>query len=221
MNGASEEVALAAVLRRVEAYYSRKVTQYGPSPAGVDWASHAEQELRFDQLLKVCDFSDPFSLNDLGCGYGALLAHLGRHHPGTAVDYLGIDVSAAMIWHAQRCLGCSESQRFVVGHRIPRVADYTVVSGIFNVRLSEPTDAWRRLIRSILPQISTHSRKGFAINFMCRSVRRPRTSQGLYLTRPENWTDYCEHTFGVSVQVLCGYGLPEFTLLARHHPQPE
>jgi hypothetical protein len=28
--------------------------------------------MRFVQLLKLRDFMSPFSLNDLGCGYGAL-----------------------------------------------------------------------------------------------------------------------------------------------------
>ncbi len=218
--GASDEAkALFALYRRVEAYYSRKVVQYGPTSGGADWSSCAAQQLRFTQLLKICDFSEPFSLNDLGCGYGGLLVHIAGRHLGAEVDYLGIDLSAAMIWHARRLPQCRDPQQFVVGHHIPRAADYTVASGIFNVRLTEPIGLWRQFIRSTLTQISAASRKGFAVNFMCRVEPGCQAKRGLYLARPETWIDYCERTYRASAEVLSGYGLAEFTLLVHHRPQ--
>jgi SAM-dependent methyltransferase len=211
-----EAAALHGLRRRIEAYYSRKIVWHGSIPAGVDWASAAAQRMRFSQLLKLCDFAAPFSLNDLGCGYGALLTHLAQHHTAGAVDYLGIDLSPAMIWHARRLPSCSDPQWFVDGHRIPRVADYTVASGIFNVRLSESVALWRRFIRCTLRQMGAASRKGFAANFMSRAEAGRGVRRGLYVCSPEIWTSWCERTLHASVEVLSGYGLPEFTLLVRH-----
>ena len=59
-------------LDAVSAYYSGTLQRFGAMPLGVDWPNRLNQELRLVQLLKVCDLSAPRSLNDVGCGYGAL-----------------------------------------------------------------------------------------------------------------------------------------------------
>jgi len=91
---------LGDVLSDVEAYYSARVAKHGATPLGVDWSCWATQNLRFVQLLKLCDFSAPFALNDIGCGYGALAAHLAMRHADAEIDYLGVDLSQAMIRRA-------------------------------------------------------------------------------------------------------------------------
>src|SRR5580693_3571806 len=87
----------AVVHARTAEYYTQKVKAFGCTPFGVDWTCQPTQEMRFVQLLKLCDFSAPFSINDLGCGYGALVAFLYRRHAGCAIDYLGIDLSGEMV----------------------------------------------------------------------------------------------------------------------------
>ena len=94
--------ALNAVCEQVEAYYSAKLARHGANPHGVDWSCAATQWLRFVQLLKICSFDTPFSLIDLGCGYGALAAFLADRYPHASVEYLGIDLSPAMVRRARR-----------------------------------------------------------------------------------------------------------------------
>ena len=94
--------SLEPVRARIEAYYGDKVARHGATPRGVDWTCVPTQELRFVQLLSLCDFSRPFSLNDLGCGYGALTGFISLFHPQAEVDYLGVDLSRAMIRRARR-----------------------------------------------------------------------------------------------------------------------
>ena len=65
----SGDESLRDVLADVEAYYSARVAKHGATPLGVDWSCWASQNLRFVQLLKLCDFSGPFVLNDIGCGF--------------------------------------------------------------------------------------------------------------------------------------------------------
>ncbi len=110
------------VFRSVEAYYTGKLMEYGASPLGVDWTCNATQWLRFVQLLKLCQFDADFSLNDLGCGYGELAAFLHQRHPGTRIDYLGIDLSAAMVQRARRRHRGEPTTRFVVGRTCRRQA---------------------------------------------------------------------------------------------------
>ena len=80
-------------------YYSAKLAEYGETPQGVDWNSEESQVLRFEQLNKIIDASVGFSLNDLGCGYGALFDYLDSRYP--KFTYNGCDVSDNMIRAAQ------------------------------------------------------------------------------------------------------------------------
>ena len=104
--------ALAGLRHRVGAYYTDRIARHGPTPEGVAWTCGPTQELRFVQLLKVCDFSGPFSLNDLGCGYGALVGFIRRRYRGARVDDLGIDLSEAMVGAAQRLWARQQHAKF-------------------------------------------------------------------------------------------------------------
>ena len=91
-----------AILTEVAEYYSGKLAAHGQTPRGVDWNGEESQTLRFAQLCKIIDDSAPFSLTDLGCGYGALLDFLRARF--SVVRYHGYDVSAEMIDAATRAL---------------------------------------------------------------------------------------------------------------------
>lgn len=208
-------VQIREVLDDVAAYYTAKISTHGPTAHGVDWASAGTQELRFAQLLEVCDFSGPFSLNDVGCGYGALLSYLAKFRPGVEIDYLGIDLSAAMIESAIRWAPKRGRANFLVASSSPRVADYSVASGIFNVKLGAPVGLWESFISKALRDMHATSHKGFAVNFKAAQASACALPPGLYVTRAETWVRHCEQQFGSSVELVADYGLDEFTLLIR------
>jgi len=207
--------ALAAVHAGIAAYYTGTLARFGATPLGVDWSCEPTQQLRFVQLLKLCDFAAPFSLNDVGCGYGALLAYLDWRHPACAVDYLGIDLAASMVRAARRRWRGRPAARFVVGHASPRIADYAVASGIFNVQLDQPTAAWEAFIAGTLDRMHRTTRRGFAVNFATLSPGAQTGRRGLYTSGPERWARHCAARFGAACEVVAGYGLREFTLLVR------
>ena len=62
-----------AILETVGHYYTEKLRAFGATPRGVDWNSADSQTLRFDRLLQVLDNDGDASINDYGCGYGALV----------------------------------------------------------------------------------------------------------------------------------------------------
>jgi len=204
----------AEIYASVESYYSEKVIAFGPTPHGADWDSIITQEVRFSQLLKICDFSAPFALNDVGCGYGALWSYLTKYHSETDIDYLGFDVSPAMINHADSLQRDLSRAGFRVAKAAPRIADYAVASGIFNVRLDQPLERWERYVGRTLADMHASSRRGFAVNFMTPDAVNE-NPEGLYCTTPAPWIRFCQDQLRSSAQVLVGYGLREFTLLAR------
>jgi SAM-dependent methyltransferase len=199
----------------VARYYSQKILTHGASAPGVDWACQPTQQLRFVQLLRLCDFTRPFSLNDVGCGYGALLGFMAKRYRNLELDYLGTDLSQAMIDRARPSTWPSIRSRFAVTGTIPRVADYSVASGIFNVRLKQPAARWRLFIKQTLADMHAASRVGFAINFLAPSGPGMRAIPELYRVAPEVWASHCQQQFGSDVELIEGYGMREFTLLVR------
>ncbi|HLG82768.1 MAG TPA: class I SAM-dependent methyltransferase [Bradyrhizobium sp.] len=210
---------LQGIYSDIEAYYGARVAKYGATPLGVDWSCEATQNLRFVQLLKVCDFSTPFSLNDVGCGYGALCAFLAMRYPDARIDYLGVDLSKAMISRARRRFRAPD-RRFVVGQASPRLADYSVASGVMNVNVGYPHAVWEDFVAALLGELRRTSRRGFSVNFISDAATASGThgasrAPRLYRTCPERWISYCEEALGCSVEPLGNYGMREFTLLVR------
>jgi SAM-dependent methyltransferase len=203
---------------RVREYYSGTIERHGPTPRGVDWPNAVSQYLRFVQLLKVCDFKRPFSLNDFGCGYGVLLEFLAMRHAEAEITYRGIDISAAMIAAARARWAGRRSAEFVVGSRCDRIADYALASGTFNVRLGHHPADWESYVETMLSDLKACSRIGFAVNFMLPHDDKAAENE-LYRSPPERWVAFCRQELGCSVRVLKGYGLREFTLLIRRKPR--
>ncbi|MDP2323052.1 MAG: class I SAM-dependent methyltransferase, partial [Gammaproteobacteria bacterium] len=192
----------------------QKIDTHGATPLGADWSCRATQELRFVQLLRIADCTAPMSINDVGCGYGAFAGFVRRRYR-PAIDYLGFDVSGRMISEARR-LNPLQADRYQVAHRSPRMADYCVASGVFNVKLDCSLPDWRRMIRSTLEDMAANSRLGFAVNFMHAKRARVLAPQ-LYATYATPWVHFCTQELGMTVEPVAGYGLAEFTLLVRRH----
>ena len=203
---------------KVRGYYSGTIERHGPTPLGVDWPNAASQYLRFVQLLKVCDFERPFSLNDFGCGYGALLEYLAMRHGEAEVAYRGIDISPSMVAAARERWASNRHAKFAVSSRCGQMADYSVASGIFNVRLGLPVADWETYLGSTLSDMRTRSRIGFAVNFMLPHDEKP-IEEELYRCEPQRWVGFCRNELGCGVKLLRDYGLREFTLLISMKPQ--
>ena len=201
-----------AILADTIDYYSRKITAFGASPQGVDWNGEESQLLRFAQLTQLID-TDNGTLNDWGCGYGALLDYLRRHHPG--IDYHGIDVAAPMIEAACRAHPQSTPDTFVVADRPARVADYSIASGIFNVRQQHRPDEWLNYLHATLHLLDAYSRRGFAFNCLTAYSDPERMRADLYYADPGALFDYCMRHFSRHVALRHDYPLYEFSIIVR------
>jgi SAM-dependent methyltransferase len=201
------------LLDAVQRYYSEKVAEHGPTAKGVDWNDTASQELRFEQLLKVCDLSSSFTINDYGCGYGALAAYLedGKYD----FRYTGFDISATMLERARELLGGSGRCRFVASDAELEPADYTVASGIFNVKLDAPAEEWERHALETLGRLNDLSVCGFSFNMLTSYSDPDRMRDDLHYFDPRAIFDHCKRRFSRWVALLHDYGLYEFTILVR------
>ncbi len=199
-----------AYLMDVRAYYDRRLEQHGPTPAGVDWNSAESQQLRFRQLVRSLNPPADASWNDFGCGYGALLPFLRlQRFKGS---YLGYDISPAMIERARKLHGEDHRAGFVNDPLLLTAADYTVASGIFNVKLDSARDIWQSHVVATLHRIHEFSRNGFAFNILTSYSDPPRMRDHLYYADPGFFFDYCKSTFARRVCLLHDYDLYEFTI---------
>lgn len=203
----------AGILKQVDAYYSAKLRAHGPTARGVDWNSPESQRLRFEQLLTVCDLQQPFTLNDYGCGYGGLLDYLTEQ--GYRCTYHGYDVSASMVEHAIELHHDFDHCSFTAdADRLP-AADYTVASGIFNVKLQTPAAAWTEYVLHTIEAIAARSRRGFAFNLLTSYADADKMRADLYYGDPCVLFDHCKRKYSRHVALLHDYGLYEFTLIVR------
>ncbi len=200
-------------LAEVARHYAGMIQTYGPTPRGVDWNSSESQALRFDQLLTICDAREPFAINDYGCGYGALIEHLSKR--GYAFEYFGFDICAPMVTQAARLHSGLRHCRFVSDESSLPIADYTLASGTFNVKLNNDPEIWRDHVLRSLAVMYAHSNRGVAFNLLTSYADPQRMRSDLFYADPLVFFDYCKKTFSRFVTLIHDYDLYEFTILVR------
>jgi SAM-dependent methyltransferase len=201
------------ILSEVAVYYSAKLAEHGTTPLGVDWNSEESQILRFEQLTKVIRHTQGFSINDLGCGYGALVDYLETKY--REFVYTGCDVSRDMIRAAKTRHAARAKIRFVQAPMPIQIADYGIASGIFNVRLSRRDDEWIHYIGVTLDALDRTSHYGFAFNCLTSYSDSNKMRGYLYYADPCNLFDLCKKRYSKHVALMHDYGLYEFTIIVR------
>ena len=203
----------ASSLADIAAYYTQKIAAHGETAQGVDWNGAESQSLRFEQLTKLITRTTGFTINDLGCGYGALFDYLLTRYDN--FQYRGYDISTEMISAAQMRHAKHDDASYWIGARPDGAADYTVASGIFNVRLEQSDESWIRYFKTTLDAINETSTLGFAFNCLTSYSDRERMRQYLYYSNPCEMFDFCKQRYSRNVALLHDYGLYEYTILVR------
>lgn len=200
-------------MRLLTEYFSDKLRAHGETARGVDWNGPESQLTRFLQLSNVISAEGGFSVNDLGCGYGAYYDFL--HARYADFSYTGIDITESMLQAAEQRLGHVPRTRFVRAAVPDREADYGVASGIFNLRLDTPDDAWQAYIETTLDALNATSRRGFAFNCLTVYSDAHKMRPDLYYSDPCALFDRCKRVYSRNVALLHDYELYEFTILVR------
>lgn len=203
------------LLEEVANYYSNKLSLHGETPRGVDWNGEESQILRFSQLCKIINAAvhDGFSLTDIGCGYGALLDYLHDNYSG--YSYLGVDVSEDMINAARSRYSAIHRARFIKATQPDCEVDYSIASGIFNVRLGRSDEEWYEYLQHTLDMLNSSSRMGFAFNCLTSYSDEDKKRNYLYYADPCRLFHLCKRRYSGQVALLHDYGLYEFTILVR------
>jgi SAM-dependent methyltransferase len=201
------------ILRSVSQYYSDRIKQYGATAKGVDWRDEDSQELRFEQFNHLWAGERDFSLNDIGCGYGALFDYLTKD--GLRVEYCGVDLSPEMLATAR---SLHEGQSLVSWHQgaeAPARLDYTVASGILNVKGETPAEEWRPYVFENIDAMAASCTRGFAFNVLSMHSDPPKRQPHLFYADPGEVIDYVGTKISRHLMLTQNYGLYEFTVIVR------
>lgn len=201
------------IIRTVSDYYTDKVRTHGATPRGVDWNDPASQELRFAQISSVLPENGPFSVLDLGCGYGAYYDYLASRAP--QMSYLGLDISEVMVEEARARHSDAPNARFETGARPEETLDFAVASGIFNVRQHHSDAEWKAFMFETIAMMDAVTRRGFAFNCLTTFSDAEYMQERLYYTDPCEIFRHCKERYSRNVALLHDYGLYEFTILVR------
>ncbi len=200
-------------LESVKSYFQKSIETHGASPRGVDWNSEFSQEIRFEQLLKICDPSIPFSILDYGCGYGALADFLLKK--GFKANYHGFDIVEKMLITARQHHAGKSNRSFTSDKTQLPVCDYVVASGIFNYRGDISFEDWTDHVITVLQQFNELGRKGFSSNFLTKYSDADHMRADLYYADPCYFFDYCKRNFSKNVALLHDYTIYDFTILVH------
>lgn len=200
------------IIKSIENYYSEKITKYGAIPAGVDWNGEESQLLRFKILCDLFTRVNFFSLNDLGCGYGKLIDYLKENH--LHFKYRGYDFSQEMIDNAVNKYSKIPEVSFykIDCKREMYVSDYTVASGIFNVKMDYTEADWLSYILSTIDEMHNKSNLGFSFNLLTKYSDSECMKNSLYYADPCFFFDYCKRNYSRNIALLHNYDLYEFTV---------
>lgn len=201
-------------------YFTEKITTHGANFKGVGWNSSARQELCFRQLLRICEdpasgrIADNFSINDYGCGYGALVEYLVKYDYKFS-SYTGFDLTKAMVDKAEELFGNLKNCRFINNEDRLIPTDYTIASGLLSLKLDTNNEQWEKYVLQLLEKFWKFSKKGLAFNSLTIYSDSELMRPELYYPDPCFLFDYCKTKLSKNVTLLHDYGVYEFTILVR------
>lgn len=206
---------LGQILEFVSRVYSYRINEYGPVANGVFWRDEDGQVLRLELLLQAVaaeDLSGPITVNDLGCGYGALFDLLRDEPMMQGGRYFGYDISEDMVVRARALHAADDRATFITSPVATEVADYSFVSGTYNMSMNADRRLWTEYVKTSLDTLWAKTAKTLAFNLL--DAAAPSKLDDLYYA---DRNTFIEHALTLSpeVEVIDDYPLDEFTIFVR------
>lgn len=201
------------ILNEVNSYYTEKIVKNGMTPQGVDWNSVESQYLRFDVLSSIIQEPGAFSVLDYGCGFGSMFDYFKDRYQD--FQFLGFDISEEMIAAATKSHAADTNARWSTALSELPSADYTIASGIFNVRLKHSDQDWLDYVLETLKAINAKTDKAFSFNMLTKYSDAEYMKDYLYYADPLFIFDYCKTHFSKYVALKHDYPLYEFTITVK------
>lgn len=212
---ASDKAKILNTLAGIADMYSENLDVHGVAPKSVGWKDEASQKLRFANLAQLIDTKiacEGISVNDLGCGYGAMFQYLNQIPSVMLSRYYGYDISEKMLTAAEQLVADPRAE-FIKSSFVARKADYSFVSGTFHVKGGAIDEIWSEYIKKALMNLAEMSLRGFAFNAFTTYVDWKQ--ENLYYADPFVFFDFCKSNISRYVSLLHDYPLFEWTIIVQ------
>lgn len=162
--------------------YAARLAEHGLSPQTLDWGSAESQRLRFAVLAEVAPL-DGARVLDVGCGLGDFLGWLRER--GMRVDYVGIDVTPALVEAARARFPDARFEcASVLDGPLPE-ADFGFASGLFAHRRVAPLAFLKETVGALFASCRR------AVSFNSLSAWAPQTVAGEFHADPARVLSFC------------------------------
>ena len=202
----------SALLKPVNLVFSQAVKKHGSKPKSVAWSSEEKQLRRFQIFAGLFSLIPPgtgFSINDLGCGYGAMFAAYKDLPEFKNGSYFGYDISAEMLVEAKRQLEDPRAS-WIQNHQATEEADFSFVSGTYNLNMNADGEQWRLYVVTNLLQLWSKTRLGLGFNML--SKHSPKRQNTLYYADPEHFFAFCAENMRGRVKMVNRLEPEEFVI---------
>jgi SAM-dependent methyltransferase len=208
-------MSLDQALKKYEEYFNEKIETYGPTPKGTDYNGLDAQYIRFEQLIKIINPSQRFTIIDYGCGYGALFDYLQKQ--AWQFEYFGYDRLEKMVIAGREAHKNLPNIHFQQTEGDLAVADYLIAGSIFNNKFGAKDDEWTKMVLETLLKMNKLCNTGFSFNMLTKYADADRMAlrPDLYFADPLFIFDFCKKNFSRNVALLHDYNLYDFTILVR------
>jgi hypothetical protein len=201
--------------KKLNEYFAEKLDTYGATPKGVDYNGPEAQAVRFEQLVKVIDPIQKFSVIDYGSGYGAMFDFL--HNKGWDFEYYGVDLIEKMVLAGREAHKDLPNAHFTTDEKEVPLVDYLLAGAIFNIKMEASYEDWQDFTLQTLQNMDKLCSKGFSFNMLTKYSDADRMAErpDLFFGDPLLYFDFCKRNFSRNVALLHDYGLYDFTILVR------
>jgi len=200
------------LLNLIGLVYDYRINQCGPVAKGVFWSNPDQHVLRYELLLQAVlpqDLNGPISINDLGCGYGALFDLVRSEPMMTHGRYVGYDISEKMVTAAQAKHSDARA-KFITSPIATEAADYSFASGTYNMSMGAERELWTHYIKTSLQALWGKSKKAMAFNMLGKKLKNELGD--LYYADKDQFIKFAL-TLSPEVDVVDDYIGKEFTII--------
>lgn len=192
---------LPDVLVNVAHTFNLGIRTFGAHHKALAWHDAERMQRRFDifaGLIMDIPEERPISVNDHGCGYGAMFDSFKNLKAMKHGRYYGYDISPDMIVEARKRIPDPRAE-FLVSHVATEEADYSFVSGTWNMKMWAKNDEWRDFVYENLRDLWSKTRVALGFN-MLSTTNPAHHEETLYYADPAHMIEFCRRELSPNVR---------------------
>ncbi len=207
-----DELSFSYLEYKINNSYTNRLLKYGNSPEGLFWKNSFTQIHRFELIITALNRYynlKKFTICDIGCGYGKLFEFLTDKLNKSTFQYQGCDLNGKLIDHCTKRF-MNKNCKFYKNSLPKGIVDFSVMSGTFNLSVTDDIKIWEKYILKNLTNIWKRTNKIMTFNLLHQNEKK--INQGLYYTN-KNWIkNICEQRFG-QTEIIFSSILPDDILV--------